>query len=734
MLYLYSFFHLNIAYSSIEEEQRLEVINRCYWSLLNLAEKLNLPIGIEASGFTLETINSIDSSWIAKLKELIERGVCEFIGSGYAQIIGPLVPTEVNYHNLKEGNEIYEKLLGFSPEIALVNEQAYSSALISHYKKAGYKAIIMEWNNPYHSHPEWELEWRYRVNLAVTNRVVCGKTALQSHINGNKIETDARIPVLWNDAIAFQKFQRYAHGEMELNDYLDFVKSHIPNKASSIPKYPSDAQTSNLNIGFQSRAYPLYGNDIEIFNFRPGRYHTEASLEEDEWKRILNMFVILKNTKDIKLILPSDILALSPEFGDMIPLSLESAVQPVPVKKQGKYNITRWAVSGRDDLKINTACFRIYQNLKKLEIVKKLNSLCAGNNNKYLLKREWRELCYLWSSDFRTHITKRRWERYLERLKSFELKIEKELDRHNLCTESEKIPIEKICNIKPHLDIKREGNFLTIETNTIKISLNCRRGLAIDKLWFKKISNITPLVGTLPHGYYNDISWGADYYTGHFTVESPGEIKVTDLNHVDPKIDIYDTYISVQCLIETPLGCVEKNISVYLERSLVEFKYKFDMDNIPPASLRLGHITLLPESFDSNTLFYRTSNGGETPETFWINKREELKKDINHSAPCSFLVSASHAVGITDGIVDIGDSTHYIRVHIDKSVAALIGMVVFYKIDKSWFYRLLLSAMEMDDTSIKFHKKEKIDKKREKGDDNRFKQCFSFSISSEKQR
>ncbi len=38
-LQLFALFHLNLAFSSIEEEQRAEVIARCYWPLLRLAEK-----------------------------------------------------------------------------------------------------------------------------------------------------------------------------------------------------------------------------------------------------------------------------------------------------------------------------------------------------------------------------------------------------------------------------------------------------------------------------------------------------------------------------------------------------------------------------------------------------------------------------------------------------------------------------------------------------------------------
>ena len=56
MIYLYNFFHLNLAYSAIEEEDRAKVIDNCYWPLLRIARKRALPFGIELSGYTLEII------------------------------------------------------------------------------------------------------------------------------------------------------------------------------------------------------------------------------------------------------------------------------------------------------------------------------------------------------------------------------------------------------------------------------------------------------------------------------------------------------------------------------------------------------------------------------------------------------------------------------------------------------------------------------------------------------
>ncbi|GAH09488.1 unnamed protein product, partial [marine sediment metagenome] len=85
----------------------------------------------------------------------------ELIGSGYAQIIGPLVPEKVNDWNQKLGLDIYKKVLGVKPQIALINEMTYSAGVVEHYINNNYKAIIMEWNNPRRYHTEWKNEWRY---------------------------------------------------------------------------------------------------------------------------------------------------------------------------------------------------------------------------------------------------------------------------------------------------------------------------------------------------------------------------------------------------------------------------------------------------------------------------------------------------------------------------------------------------------------------------------------------
>ena len=636
-LQLFTVFHLNMAFSAIEVELRPEVVRRCYWPLLRLAREYNLPFGIEAPAYTLETVADMDPIWLEELRYLTTKGPCEFIGSGYAQLIGPLVPAEVNAANLRLGHQTYEQLLGFRPQIALVNEQAYSAGLVGHYLDAGYRAIIMEWDNPATYHPEWKTEWRYLPQYACSQH-------------------GEEIPLIWSKSIAFQKFQRFAHGEMELDEYLDYLAGHT-------------AETA--------RAFPLYTNDVEIFDFRPGRYHTEAPVQEGEWQRLRRLYRSLLNNKRFQFVSPGHVLELMREPGAGTRLRLESPEQPIPVKKQGKYNVTRWAVTGRDDRGINTACWRIFETLKA--------SSAAAEN-------DWRELCYLWSSDFRTHITEVRWRKYCERLEAFQ---------QRLCGRS--IPVSYApgqdlkASGKPALKqafIQRRGRFLIVETESVRVRFNCRRGLAIDGLWLGSLAG-PPLCITLPHGYYDDINLGSDWYTGHIILETLGRPKVTDLNPVEPVIEKLDGSgdVMIHGIVPTSLGPVIKRIQISATQPRLSLNYLFDWESVPLGSFRLGNITLNPDAFDRSTLYYRTCNGGKEAETFSLHG-----STVEHGNAVSFLVSAMSGIGITCSRVELGDANHSLHIDVDKTAAALIGLMSYREVNETYFCRLAFSAGEMDET------------------------------------
>jgi glycosyl hydrolase family 57 len=650
MLQLFAIFHLNLAYSSIEEAQRPDVVRCCYWPLVRLAERTGAPIGIEATGVTLEAAAAIDPAWLAALRRLVAGGPCEFVGSGYSQLIGPLVPSAVNAANLRIGHDTYERLLGFRPRLAFVNEQAYAAGLIRLYVDARYDAVVMEWDNAARAHPEWDPEWRYYP-----------QTALGQH--------GEAIPIVWNTAIAFQQFQRHAHGESSLEEYLAYLGGH----ASDAP-----------------RALAMYGNDAEVFDFRPGRYHTEAALgEASEWLRIERLFTAIAADPRFTLVRPSHVLALRGAPSASRQLRLESAEDPTPVKKQRKYNITRWAVTGRDDIGINTACWRRYAELAAAPAA---------------ADAEWRELCELWSSDYRTHITDARWDAYRSRLAGGARGSgARSFGARGSGARSSGAPSSGARGPQPGderpperaalsgVDVLRDGSLITLTSGGVTLVLNARRGLAIHSLSFAALGG-EPVCGTLKHGFYDDIHWGADFYSAMTVLESPGRAKLTDLNRVEPTIG-RDEHgrITAEATQQTELGPIVKTFRV--TESSVDITYRLEWTEMPVGSLRLGDITVNPRAFDRSTLFYRCHNGGVDPDTFALDGRS-----VHHGDAVSFLVSASHAIGITEGLVDLGDSSRAIRVGVDKTLAALVGLITFQPIRDSYFCRLSFSAAEVDET------------------------------------
>lgn len=677
-LRLYAIFHLNLAFSSIPEKDYPVVIERCFWPLLNICEKMKTPLGIEAPGYTLEKINEISPSWIKKLKELWMNDACEFIGSGYTQLIGPLVPSEVNAHNLEIGHRVYQSFLGQKPQIAWVNEQAYSPGLIEHYLDAGYKAIVMEWNNPYRYHPEWPKEWQYFPQIATDS-------------NGKN------IPVIWNNSIFFQKFQRYAQGEIELDEHINYLRSHL---------------------GESVRFFPLYGNDIEIFDYRPGRYDTEVDICKDgEWTRIARLFKELSVNPAFEIVTPSRVLSLAKGDHSFNRIKLESPEDPIPVKKQEKYNITRWAVSGRDNIGNNTECYRIYKCLKRIESgYRDGNIQDMKRTDERKLNDLWKELCFLWSSDFRTHIEEKRYLVFQERLNNALSvvsnsvgNVENGLQMDTVCEKS-KVAIQPT--------VTQQGNMVIIETEKLKVVLNSRRGLSIDSVIFKGISE-QPLIGTLPHGYYDDISLGADYYTGHTIIEIPGKSKIADLERVPLKLpndyNEFNKFVSIKGAINTRIGTIYKEIQIYLLEQRLDISYSFDFHENPLATFRTGIITFIPDAFDCDSLFYATHNGGKIVET------HELKgHTISHDEPASSMVSSKHCLGATEGWVEIGDKDKKIKIYSDKSKLYNAPMINYREVKHGgYFLRVLHSIGEIDDT-VKNAKAQRKD--------------ITFSIYCEKQK
>jgi|SaaInlStandDraft_1057018.scaffolds.fasta_scaffold04425_4 hypothetical protein len=612
----YSIFHLNLMFSSIRENQRKEVIEKCYWPLLKLARS-GFKAGIELTGLTLEIIQSLDEDWIIEFKDLIKLKKVELVGSGYSQLIGPLVPSKVNQLNQKIGIETYIKILGVRPKTALINEMAYSSGILEHYISNGYESIVMELNNSIKYNPNW------KDNLP----------------NKIKNQSGESMNIIWANSIAFQKFQRHVHGDISLDEYVDYLKK-------AITSYPF--------------SFPLYTSDAEVFDFRPGRFKNEGEInnEVSEWNIIEKLYNKLVLEFGDNFVLPSQSTDLYKNITNMG--VLESPQQPIVVKKQNKYNLNRWALTGRNDLFLNTTCYLFYD---------------AINNSEDI--RKWKQLCFFWSSDFRTHITICRWNSLLEKVNDFASDLEISLNNNN--NNNNKIKDN-------HIDSQR---FINLSTNKIDLTLDTYKGCSIKELTFKKV-NSKPLLGTINHGYFDNIDYAFDYYSGNTLIDKFGSRKITDLSKGLVELSKDENLINLTSLFNDDNSTIRTNYSTKESKLIIHKKIQTSNRNIEV--IHPFYFTFIPENWDKDSLYFSTHNGGSKLEKFLINKT------INHGIRYSYLISSIFGLGNTEGEFYVGDKYKCIKFSISNSMSYLIPTIKFEEVDNSYLLRLTYSAQEIDDT------------------------------------
>lgn len=670
-LKLYSVFHCNLAFSSIPESDYPVVIDRCYSPILGLCEA-GYPLGIEMTAWTLRAVNAIDPGFVERLRRLWEAGGCEFIGSGYSQAIFPLIPAEVNRWNLEAGNRWYERMLGRRPAIALVNEQTYSRGLPDVYREAGYETIIMDWDNSF-QHNRYPREYKYYPQKAV---------GIKGDIN-----------VLWSHSIAFQKFQRCIHGEITIEEYIDYLSSHIDGNAQ--------------------RAFGLYTNDAEVFDYRPG----QDSAPSNEYAFMTGLLGRIASLADIEIApLSAVIEGFKGHSNAFNRISLESVETPVVCKKQEKYNPARWAVAGRDSVHLNSECYRAYDNIRRLAE--------GGRVDEEELRVFKETLCDLWGSDFRTNTIDEKFLYFQNRMGWLTVETERLLKKisPNKCKKNNKLEgtIDKVHELlspcaapqsahpailsarapedRADADravIKRGVHTLSVSTGQVDIEFLTHKGCAIRSAVFPAISP-RPLIGTLAHGYYDDISLGADFFSGHLIHVARDGRKTTDMKDVEPAVTESSGSVTVAVRIPLEIGTLWKSYEVFKATPEIKVSYRLKVNGLLASSLRLGIFTVLPEGFDMNSLWLETVNGGLDVERFYLKGHE-----ISHDEPVSQSVSASSCLGATEGWVRIGDSSRSIEFSSDKSRLFSVPMVRFRGVgpEETFFLRLYHSLGEVDDTA-----------------------------------
>ncbi|MGH0033724.1 MAG: hypothetical protein ACQGVK_01710 [Myxococcota bacterium] len=723
---LYTVFHANLDFSALPDRDVPLILDRCYWPILQLADESSLPLGIEMPARTLARLDREDPEWVKTLRGLVERSLVEVVGSGEAQLIGPLVPADVNRANLALGARHYREILGAVPSTWFVSEQTFSRGLPRLFSEVGARALVMEWNNPASRRSELR-RWRGR-----PARVATG--------------ADGGLPLLWNDCIVFQRLQRAVHGALEIRDYLETVQ----------------------RLGAEGGALALcaYGGDLEIFDYRPGHAEPPGACEGRELARLSGALRALAGSPRFRFELPRQVAALA-AHAEIVELA--SPEEPIPCKKQPRYNPTRWAVSGRDGLAMNRRCFGLRRMLWAAR------ALEAPATGPAPFDADDERLVALWRSDLRTRTTEEkayafhaeegeaaaRWRsRVSENAPALSPGWDALLhnpDTRSWCGEPVEVDLVLPPGRCPDLrivadpaaavpagaaqvevvDAHRDGTprrvtlvlaprlgpaetlHLRVEdqprrsatasavevaadrvrTEAVDVRLLPRRGGAIASAAFAELGG-DPLVGTIAHGSFDSIAHTPDFYSGHVVAHSEDGAKLTSLAPAECVLADAGGALRARLSfrVRAGFGDLWTHYRVYRDRPRIDVVHELDLREVRLRTLRLGVATWLPGAYSRESLAYATVNGGDGIERFPLSPGVR----VEHSHPVSPTVTASSCLGATDGWVSAGDESRGVALVGARHVAAVVPMLEFADVDDAFLLRVHHSAAETDETRATF--------------------------------
>ena len=621
-------FHLNLAFSSIEESSRKQVVEKCYFPLLDFIEDNKIKASIEATGYTLLAIKKERPDFLDRLNILIKSKLVEFIGSGFVQLISPLVPYEVNKKNIEIGLEIYSELLDIKPKFMLVNEMAFSRSLVDIFVEFSFQGIIVEKNNVEYA-------------LSFGGNDFCGLNGCMLLEGAN----NTSIEVIWIDSVNFQKFQMVSHGIIDYTEYSKFIGSAIKRN--------------------KLEPFVIYASDAEVFNYRPGRFNDEASIIEDEWEIIRYTTTNLIDEYGLIFILPSEYSELN-KHENKLSLQATNIIFPVVVKKQFYYNLSRWAVTGRADSWLNAVCFRIYKEL----------------HGKTSHIDDWEDLCYIWSSDFRTHITEKRWSKLLKHIKT----------RYGI---SYKNPVVSNNDVISDVEVNEfNRKKWKYASESLLVDLDVLQGLTIENITFKNQS-WKGFITSFHLGEFESIDFAHQYLSNNFFIYAP-KYRVGNLDKVG--------LTNIECFKNSEF----EGISCHVSREKIGIKLSvfvsYKDDSVFLTCDFLHHIVgdhivrLFKLYFDSlqvnGKLKLATHNGGKFLEHFHLNV------GADHTKAASLSVSCSGGLGATEGVIYLYDDYNALKMSWDATTTPLFPMVTVKAAGKQKFIELQFSVSEIDETSV----------------------------------
>ncbi len=142
-------FHANLNYAFLEPFFFERTIRASYETIVDVfREKCpDAKYVFEASGYTLEHIAKVCPDVFEKLKDAIDRGQCEFMGSPYAHPILANVPEEDGRWANEFSMRVFEEYLGFRPESGWNPECTWRQYVPRTFRDVGYKYLTLDFES-----------------------------------------------------------------------------------------------------------------------------------------------------------------------------------------------------------------------------------------------------------------------------------------------------------------------------------------------------------------------------------------------------------------------------------------------------------------------------------------------------------------------------------------------------------------------------------------------------------
>lgn len=134
-------FHGNLQYAEIPKPEIPRVIKKSYFPVISGLIKEEIPFGLNITGYTLELL---PSEITALIKEGIESGLIEILGTSYTHAILPLLPLNRVEAQIQRDKKVKEETLDVSPKGFWLPELAYDPITPAILRDNGYEYLFAD--------------------------------------------------------------------------------------------------------------------------------------------------------------------------------------------------------------------------------------------------------------------------------------------------------------------------------------------------------------------------------------------------------------------------------------------------------------------------------------------------------------------------------------------------------------------------------------------------------------